>query len=143
MRLGRLLAQQRSQPLTLLDLRVQQERRTLGTSHRGIPLPRQHPAGAHSPVMSTTAQPAAEEIDYSLAEPEPTNTLAILAIIFAFFFWPLGMIFGHSARAQMNRTGEYGWGMAGWALFLSYLWGAATVAFLIDLLVRYGSSLNQ
>lgn len=32
--------------------------------------------------------PEAVPVDYTLAEPEPTNTLAVLAIIFAFFSGP-------------------------------------------------------
>ncbi len=44
--------------------------------------------------------------------PRPTNTMAILAIIFAFVFTPLGIIFGFIARSQIKQTGEGGGGLA-------------------------------
>lgn len=56
-----------------------------------------------------------------------TNTMAILALVFAFVFSPLGIIFGFVARGQIKRTGESGDGLAlagiilgfaGMALFL-------------------------
>ena len=42
----------------------------------------------------------------------PTNTMAILAIIFAFVFAPLGIVFGIIGRKEIRRTGESGAGMA-------------------------------
>lgn len=53
----------------------------------------------------------------------PTNTLSILAIVLVWFFWPAGLILGHVARRQIDRSGENGRGMAtaavvvGWACF--------------------------
>ncbi len=38
----------------------------------------------------------------------PTNTLAVLALVFAFLIAPLGIVFGHIARGQIKRTGEEG-----------------------------------
>jgi hypothetical protein len=38
--------------------------------------------------------------------------MAILAIIFAFVFTPLGIIFGFIARSQIKQTGEGGGGLA-------------------------------
>lgn len=51
----------------------------------------------------------------------PTNTAAILALVFAFIFWPLSIVFGHVARHQMRQTGEAGHGLALAGLILSYL----------------------
>ena len=42
----------------------------------------------------------------------PTNTLAILALVFAFVFAPAGLVMGIVARKQIERTGEEGSGLA-------------------------------
>jgi hypothetical protein len=38
--------------------------------------------------------------------------MAILAIVFAFVFSPLGIVFGFIARSQIRQTGEQGDGLA-------------------------------
>ncbi|MBS1907171.1 MAG: DUF4190 domain-containing protein [Actinobacteria bacterium] len=50
-----------------------------------------------------------------------TNTMAILSLIFAFFFSLLAVIFGHVARSQIGRTGEGGRGLATAGLILGHL----------------------
>jgi hypothetical protein len=42
----------------------------------------------------------------------PTNTMAILALVMAFVFAPVGLILGIIARKQIARTGEDGDGLA-------------------------------
>ena len=42
----------------------------------------------------------------------PTNTMAILALVLAFVFAPLGIVFGIIARKQISETGEQGDGLA-------------------------------
>lgn len=42
----------------------------------------------------------------------PTNTMAVLALVFAFVFPPLAIVFGLIARDQIRRTGEAGRGLA-------------------------------
>lgn len=56
-----------------------------------------------------------------------TNTLSILSLVFAFLFWPLGIIFGHVARSQTRRTGAGGHGLALAGLIISYMFGAITI----------------
>lgn len=56
-----------------------------------------------------------------------TNTLAILSLIFAFFFSLLAVIFGHVALGQIRRTGEGGRGLAIAGLVLGYVSIAVTV----------------
>ena len=56
-----------------------------------------------------------------------TNTMAILSLVFAFVFWPLGIVFGHMGRRQIRRTGESGSGMATAGLVISYLFGVLTL----------------
>lgn len=59
------------------------------------------------------------------AAPQPpaptrgTNTMAILALVFAFVFSPLGIVFGIIGRKQTARTGEGGRGLATAGLILS------------------------
>jgi len=52
---------------------------------------------------------------YQYAAPQQTrgtNTMAILALVLAFVFAPLGLIFGIIARRQIRQTGEDGDGLA-------------------------------
>ena len=49
---------------------------------------------------------------YQQGGPAKTNTMAILALVFAFLVAPLGVIFGFVARSQIKRTGESGSGLA-------------------------------
>lgn len=42
----------------------------------------------------------------------PTNTMAILSLVFAFVFAPVGLGLGIGARRQIARTGEEGAGLA-------------------------------
>ncbi len=58
-----------------------------------------------------------------------TNTMAILSIIFAFVFWPLGIIFGHIAKGQIRRSGEGGGGLASAGLIIGYIFGALSLVF--------------
>ncbi|WP_306211338.1 DUF4190 domain-containing protein [Actinoplanes sp. RD1] len=51
----------------------------------------------------------------------PTNTMAILSLVFAFVFPIAGIIMGHVAKKQMRTTGESGDGLATAGLWLSYI----------------------
>jgi hypothetical protein len=50
-----------------------------------------------------------------------TNTMAILALVFAFVFAPLGVVFGFVGRAQTRRTGQKGRGLATAGIVLGLL----------------------
>lgn len=50
-----------------------------------------------------------------------TNTLAVLSLVFAFLFSIAGVILGHAALAQINRTGEEGRGLAIAGLVVGYV----------------------
>ncbi|MDL5159598.1 DUF4190 domain-containing protein [Actinomycetospora termitidis] len=52
-------------------------------------------------------------------QPTGTNVMAILAIVFAFLFSPLGIVFGIIGRRQTRRTGQSGRGLATTGLVLS------------------------
>src|SRR5262245_52377813 len=50
-----------------------------------------------------------------------TNTLAILALVFAFVFAPAAIVLGHMAKKQIRETGEQGEGLATAGLWLGYI----------------------
>jgi Domain of unknown function (DUF4190) len=65
-----------------------------------------------------------------------TNTVAILSLIFAFVFAPVGIILGHVAKKQIKQTGEQGDGLATAGLVLSYIFtGLAVLACCIGILI--------
>jgi hypothetical protein len=49
---------------------------------------------------------------YGYGYPRPTNTLAILALVMAFVFSPVGLVLGLVARRQIRETHEQGDGLA-------------------------------
>jgi hypothetical protein len=50
-----------------------------------------------------------------------TNTMAILALVFAFVFAPLGIVFGHMGRKQIRERGEQGDGLALAGMIIGYI----------------------
>ena len=51
----------------------------------------------------------------------PTNTMAILSLVFAFVFSPAAIVMGHVAKKQIRQTGESGEGLATAGLWLGYI----------------------
>ncbi len=72
------------------------------------------------PKVSREASVAAAE--------QPTNTFAILALVFGLFIGLLGVVFGHIALRQIRRSGAPGRGLAIAGLVLGYLWLAMIAA---------------
>jgi hypothetical protein len=65
-----------------------------------------------------------------------TNTMAILSLVFAFVFCPLGIVFGHMAKKQIRERGEQGEGLATAGMILGYVFtGLLVVACVLDLVV--------
>jgi hypothetical protein len=62
--------------------------------------------------------------------PQRTNSMAIAALVCSLVFAPLGIIFGHIALAQINRTREEGRGMAIAGLVIGYLFTGFLVLYL-------------
>ena len=60
-------------------------------------------------------------------QPQPTNALAIVSLVCAFLFAPLGIIFGHISLSQIKKTGEEGRGLAIAGLVISYLITVLTI----------------
>ncbi|MDL5159108.1 DUF4190 domain-containing protein [Actinomycetospora termitidis] len=70
------------------------------------------------PPYASPEQPAP---GYTPAPPAPqrTNTMAILSIVFAFVFSPLGIVFGVIGRRQARERNENGRGLATAGMWLS------------------------
>jgi hypothetical protein len=68
---------------------------------------------------------------YAAPASQQTNTMAILSLIFAFVFAPLGIVFGFIARSQIKRTGEGGDGLALAGLILSIAFTLLSILALI------------
>jgi peptidyl-prolyl cis-trans isomerase B (cyclophilin B) len=60
-------------------------------------------------------------------QPQRTNSLAIVSLVCAFLFAPLGIIFGHISLSQIKKTGEEGRGLAVAGLVISYLITVLTI----------------
>jgi peptidyl-prolyl cis-trans isomerase B (cyclophilin B) len=54
-------------------------------------------------------------------QPQSTNAMAIVSLVCAFLFAPLGILFGHISLSQIKKTGEEGRGLAIAGLVISYL----------------------
>ncbi|WP_368497286.1 DUF4190 domain-containing protein [Herbiconiux sp. A18JL235] len=87
--------------------------------------PAQHPGYGQQPPQGGGygQQPPAQQPYYGYQAPAapPTNTLAIVTIILAFLFSVAGIVTGHIALKQIDRTGESGRGLAKAGLILSYV----------------------
>jgi hypothetical protein len=83
------------------------------------PPPGQPPPGQPPPGQPPAGQPPPAQPGY--------NVMSILALVFAFVFAPLGIVFGHIARRQIARTGEQGSGLATAGLILGYVFTAIWV----------------
>jgi peptidyl-prolyl cis-trans isomerase B (cyclophilin B) len=64
---------------------------------------------------------------YGYAQPRPTNTLAIVSLVCAFVFAPLGIVFGHMSLSQIKKSGEEGRGLAIAGLVIGYLVTVLTI----------------
>jgi hypothetical protein len=87
-----------------------------GSGAAGYPPPGYGPAGYGQPgsPQAWTGTPgygAGYGYPYG-PPPRRTNTMAVLALVFAFVFSPLGLIFGIIARRQIRQSGEEGDGLA-------------------------------
>jgi peptidyl-prolyl cis-trans isomerase B (cyclophilin B) len=64
-------------------------------------------------------------------QPQPTNTLAIVSLVCAFLFAPLGIIFGHMSMSQIKKTGEEGRGLAIAGLVIGYMITILTIVVVV------------
>ena len=68
---------------------------------------------------------------YGYPPPQPTNSLAIVSLVCAFLFAPLGIVFGHISLAQIRKTGEEGRGLAIAGLVIGYLFTALSIVIVV------------
>ncbi len=87
----------------------------------------QPPAGPPPAYAPAPGQPYAQQP----AAGAKTNTLAIIALIGAFVFAPVGIICGHMALGQIKKTGEAGHGLALWGTILGYVFTALWLLIMI------------
>ena len=69
----------------------------------------------------------------------PTNTLAILALVFAFIFAPAAIVMGAIARKQIRRTGEQGMGLATAGLVCGIVFTVISVIWIVVVVVLFAS----
>ena len=91
----------------------------------GYPPP---PAGGYPPPPYGYA---AGYPGYGYGQPRTTNTMAIVALVCAFVFAPLGIVFGHLSLSQIKKTGEEGRGLALAGLIIGYLVTVLTVLIIV------------
>jgi hypothetical protein len=77
------------------------------------------------------------------APPPGTNTMAILALIFAFIVAPLGVVFGFIGRGQIKRTGENGDGLALAGIIIGGVFTLLIVAYIVFVVVLFGALASQ
>jgi hypothetical protein len=69
-----------------------------------------------------------------------TNVMAILALVFAFVFSPLGIVFGAVAKNQIRRTGEQGMGLAKAGFWLGIVFTVLSVVWFVLVFMLAASS---
>jgi peptidyl-prolyl cis-trans isomerase B (cyclophilin B) len=79
------------------------------------------PPGAHGGYYGFPGHP----------QPRQTNAMAIVSLVCAFVFAPLGILFGHISLSQIKKTGEEGRGLAIAGLVIGYLITVFTVVVLL------------
>jgi hypothetical protein len=70
----------------------------------------------------------------------PTNTMAILALVMAFVFAPVGLILGIVARRQIRQTGEQGDGLALAGIIVGGLFTAFFVLMFLFMFVAFAGA---
>lgn len=102
----------------------------------------QQPYGAQPPQQPYGASPqpygAAPQSGYAYppAYPaqQPTNTLAIVALVGSFFIPIVGIVCGHIALSQIKKSGEQGRGLALAGLIIGY---ALTALILVGIVIYF------
>jgi Domain of unknown function (DUF4190) len=93
------------------------------------------PSGYYSPAP----QPMAPSPSGYYSPPPPTNTMAILSLVFAFVVPILGIVFGYMAKKQIRERGEGGAGLAKAGLILGYIFAALTLLYAIAVIALINS----
>jgi hypothetical protein len=98
----------------------------------------QYPQQPYSAQPYSPYPPTSGYSGYGPPSTGQTNTMAILSLVFAFIFSPLGIVFGHIAKKQIRERNEEGGGLATAGLVLGYIFtgiGLLVCAFYVILIV--------
>jgi hypothetical protein len=68
-----------------------------------------------------------------------TNTMAILALVFAFIFAPVAIVLGALARKQIRRTGEQGMGLATAGMVCGIVFTVLSVIWIVAVVTIFAS----
>lgn len=101
-----------------------------GYQQPGYPQPSAGPYGAYYGYQPQYPPPPARG----------TNVMAIMAIVFAFVFSPLGIVFGIIARKQIARTGEEGDGLALAGLIVGAVFTVIMVLYIVFMIVLFAAA---
>jgi hypothetical protein len=104
----------------------------------GYQTPPPAPGYAQAPPPGYQPPPAQQPYyGYQAPTTPPMNTLAIVTIILAFVFSVAGIVTGHIALKQIDRTGESGRGLAKAGLIISYVFTGIAVLGIIFYIVVF------
>lgn len=80
------------------------------------------------------------ESGYAAPPVQKTNTLAIVALVLAFFVQIAAVVCGHIALSQIKKTGEQGRGLAIAALVIGYVViGLGIIATIVAIVVTFAA----
>lgn len=88
-----------------------------------------------APAYPQAGYPQGQGYGQPYAVPAKTNLFAILAIIAAFVFAPVGIVFGHISLNQLKTSGESGEGLAKAGLILSYIFTGLMVLYILFVII--------
>lgn len=74
---------------------------------------------------------------------QSTNTLAILALVFAFVCAPAAIVMGALARGQIRRSGEEGWGLATAGLVMGIVFTVISVIWIVIMLAVFAHAVHD
>lgn len=79
----------------------------------------------------------------SHSAPATTNVMAILSLVFAFVFTPLGIIFGAIGLNQIKKTGEEGKGLAIAGLITSSIFTLFWIIYIVFVIIVFIAAANE
>lgn len=107
-----------------------------GPQHQGPP-PHQGPQHQHPPYQGPQhADPYGGRFGYPQQVPG-MNVMAVLALVLAFTFAPVGLVLGLVARRQIQRTGEEGEGLATAGAIIGGIFTALGLVVIVIVVVAY------
>lgn len=119
-----------------------------GAGPEAAPGPGTYPGGPYPAGNYPGGPQAGPYPPYGYPYPYPpmagsTNTLAILALVFAFIFAPAAIVMGVIARRQIRRTGEQGMGLATAGMVVGIVFTALSVIWIVVMITLFASMAHQ